>query len=780
MSNNFVSRFTPSLMTPETLEALFIQREKLAEELLCEIEHSARSRAKHHSLLIAPRGLGKTHLVSIVYNRVIARDDLAERLRIAWLREEERGVTSFLELLMRILMALARQYSDDALNTRIQALYDLSRKEGEYAAADLLTEYIGKRTLLLIVENLDSIFSGLRAAGAQALRAYLQEHPICTILATATSLFNGVSFQTSAFYGFFHIHHLEEVSLEDAVSLLARIAEVKGDGELASFIRTPVGRARIRAVRHLAGGNHRVYVVFSEFLTRSSLDELVNPFMRMLDDLTPYYQGRMDLLSPQQQQIVEYMAHSKGAQTVRDIAKHSFTSQQTAANQLKDLKGQGYLLDTTPQADRRETYYELREPLMRLCFEVKEYRGGPIRLFVDFLRNWHSRDELRHRLDSLPLEADMERSCLVAAIEQVEKDSDDPRISACVEAWGKCKENSDYSGMLQVAEELAHVGDDKYFWCAYGFCLLAHGRHGEALQAFDRALELDNGFQSALVGRGCSLVQQGAYQEALSALDQAGEPPDEAHMYWCSRARAQFGLAHYEESLASIDRLIMVDHRDNAAWLWRGKCLAQMERYEDALESFQKASSLAPNLAQPLAEQAQVLLGLHRVDEALAVVDRGLNANPSSADLLIIHGALLLVFGRYPEGIASVGKALTTSKNSPAAWVLLGELLMRNLQLDEALKAFEKALVLEYADVAKLLVSIPVDSIKFINSPTMPSAPRKRWLEEWQGLVEGKVEFEQSLRMLEAAVTYLNTGDDRALLSLPLEMREIVKKELAE
>jgi len=57
----------------------------------------------------------------------------------------------------------------------------------------------------------------------------------------------------------------------------------------------------------LAGDNHRVYMIFAEFLTRDSLDKLVKPFLQTLDELTPYYQARMAWLSPQQRKILDAM-----------------------------------------------------------------------------------------------------------------------------------------------------------------------------------------------------------------------------------------------------------------------------------------------------------------------------------------------------------------------------------------------------------------------------------------------------------------------------------------
>ena len=99
-------------MTHEALEKLFVQRHQLARQLVELTSESALTSAKHYTLPIGPRGIGKTHLVSLIYHRLRKLESLKECLLIAWLREEEWGVTSFLDLVLRILQALQREYQD--------------------------------------------------------------------------------------------------------------------------------------------------------------------------------------------------------------------------------------------------------------------------------------------------------------------------------------------------------------------------------------------------------------------------------------------------------------------------------------------------------------------------------------------------------------------------------------------------------------------------------------------------------------------------------------------
>jgi DNA-binding transcriptional ArsR family regulator len=397
MNNNFISSFTPSLMSPATLEAIFVQRHKLVEHLIELVENSTKTANKHFRLLIGMRGIGKTHIIALIYYRLKATEDLQDKLLIAWLKEEEWGVNSWLDLLLRIFQALKIEYPalyQTKLQARIEALYELPTEDATPAGEKILKEFIADKTLLLLTENLDEIFNGLGNLGQKQFRAYLQNNNLITIIATSQSLFSGVSNKNSPFYGFFAPQYLDKLTIEEATSLLTKIAQLQQNTELESFIKSATGKDRIKAIHHLAGGNHRVYIIFSQFLTPNSLDKLVKPVMQTLDELTPYYQARMQWLSPQQRKIIELLCDKANALPVKEIAQRCFITHQTASSQLKDLREKGYV---TANSVGRESFYELLEPLMRICLAVKKQRGEPIKLFINFLRIWYTEKELKIR-----------------------------------------------------------------------------------------------------------------------------------------------------------------------------------------------------------------------------------------------------------------------------------------------------------------------------------------------------------------------------------------------
>jgi tetratricopeptide (TPR) repeat protein len=778
MKATFLSRFTPSLMAPEALEAIFVKRHALADQMVQRIRDAALTPSKSHMLLIGPRGIGKTHLIALVYHRVQAMDDLRNHLLIAWLREEEWGVTSFLDLLLRIFRALQTEYHDAALAERVEALYNLPPDAAERAAAALLKEFSGDRTLLILAENLDDMFDGLGDDGQKRLRAYLQEQPFCTIVATAQGLFNGVSLQTSPFYGFFRIRHLEGLDFEEAVRLLANIAAYEGDQELAPFIQTPLGRARIRAIHHIAGGSFRVYVIFSQFLTRQALDELVEPFMHTLDDLTPYYQSRMAWLSPQQRKIVEFLCDRRHAVTVKEIAQRCFITHQTASSQLKDLREKGYVHAITVG---RESYYELHEPLMRFCIEVKKQRGEPIRLFVDFLRLWYSRTELEQRLASLEPDAVLEREYVLHALRTTDEEDEDPRVAACLKDYNAYIKRSDFKHALEVAEELVALRGHTPDWFERGYCLDRLGRYDDALASFDKMIELNPNDAWAWEFRGGTLDSLGRLDEALASYDKAIELDPNFQWAWYDRGKVLDLLEHYEEAVASFDKAIELD--PNAAWTWyrRGMTLGGLGRYEEAVASFDKAIELDPNAAEAWYGQGMALVDLGRYDDALTSFDNAIERGNRSSQVFFKRAEAILALNRWEEGMSALDDALQRLAQANTPEVGDTTAIIRNLfgsTHDAAIWRTRIATLIELYDKHQVLSALGqglVHGIAALASPMISDTAARLWRDVWQELAGDRQEFALPLGLLDAAVRYRETHDQRVLLELPIEERGLLE-----
>jgi hypothetical protein len=153
------SRFTPSLMSHDLLERLFVAREPTLDRILDRVLAALSSDERNHTLLVGPRGSGKTHLVSLVYYR--ARELGAQ---LAWLPEDPWTIVSYARLLREIAERLEPQFNEPLPS-------DPEEFEGW-----LIHRAHDEGPIVVLVENLDQILSALGKEGQQRLRHLLHTH----------------------------------------------------------------------------------------------------------------------------------------------------------------------------------------------------------------------------------------------------------------------------------------------------------------------------------------------------------------------------------------------------------------------------------------------------------------------------------------------------------------------------------------------------------------------------------------------------------------------------
>jgi tetratricopeptide (TPR) repeat protein len=698
MANQMISAFTPSLMSPQELETILVQRQDLAQELFEKILLSATTPAKHYALLIGMRGMGKTHLVALIYYRLLAEFDrnptLKDKLVIAWLREEEWGVDSWLDLVSRILRALAVE--EPQSKSLLEELRRISIEDSiDRAAANatrLLKEAIGNRTLLLIMENLDDLFKGLGEAGQQQFRSFLQAEQCCTILATTPALFTAVQSRTKPFFGFFNPIYLDRLTVPEAIEMLGKIATLGGQEDLASFLQTPLGRARVRAVHHLAGGNPRVYMLFSQFITRDALDSLVQAFMKMLDDLTPYYQARMKELSNQQRKIVELLVDRRHPVMVKEIAADCFIDAGTAASQLRELRRLGYV---EAEQNGRESFYELREVLMRLCLEVKKQRGQWVEIFVEFLKIWYPLSERKHQLELMRgtsqyiKDEHLERALL--------SDEDPCFVSSQRDLQRALKEQQQLLA-TETLEELfdsQRLTEENYQKLVE---LVQTDRYSEAQKLLletvsqkDRSVEKFERIFVLQLLEGVELLEAEKNLEALELFD-AVLAEDKSDVAWFLRGIALHKSERYEEAIASYDRAISINPNDDKSWSLRGEALCKLEKYEEAIASYERAIDFKPDDHQAWYNRGVTLSNLGRHEEAIASYGRAIDFKPDDHESWNNQGVTLSNLGRYEEAIASYERAIEFKPDYHEAWNNQGNALSNLGRYEEAITSCERAI----------------------------------------------------------------------------------------
>jgi len=251
--------------------------------------------------------------------------------------------------------------------------------------------------------------------------------------------------------------------------------------------------------------------------------------------------------------------------------------------------------------------------------------------------------------------------------------------------------------MLMIASFcLSHAagGNSSDDWTEVGRALVGNMSYGEALYAYDRAIEFDPENKEAWMGKTDCLCFLKRSAEAKESAEQAlklynlsleNDPSDfdawmaKAHIYsslaWADRAG--FSESYLESSLQAVSEALHIQPNNSSALLFQGGALSNLGRYEEALIAFDRALEIGfpPSEIwrnEALAEgRGLALAALGRVEEAEK---------------------------SYKDVQDSAKKQLETANSTAEqveSWIHLGMLLQEQGNLTEALWAFDNATVLD-------------------------------------------------------------------------------------
>lgn len=389
--------FGAKSVDPGILEQLLTGREKNAEYLFNVLDGIVHHGNNQQVLVIGQRGMGKTHLLRLLYHRC-QEFIKTGRLVVAYFSEEEYGVSDYFDFLTRVLYAFIRWNLDDLpfLEENLGKLQNAPVSEQVFMLEDIIREYISDRPLLILAENFADLLNGMGSGEQGKLRAWIYANKRVSIIATSQALSDDFDKEDRPFYGFFQLYYLKSLSYKESYNFLISLARLEGRKEVVEHIKTK-GKAQVRAVYDLVKGNHRLLVTFYEFLKNDTLAKLSNHFIKTVNDLKPYYETYIRYLPPQQQKILRYIALSRKPQPGAIISKNCFIDPKSLSKQLSELTRKNLIEVIQDKVDRRNKLYDINEPLLRISIEVGEHKEGITALFIDFLALFYDEEELEGR-----------------------------------------------------------------------------------------------------------------------------------------------------------------------------------------------------------------------------------------------------------------------------------------------------------------------------------------------------------------------------------------------
>ncbi len=216
------------------------------------------------------------------------------------------------------------------------------------------------------------------------------------------------------------------------------------------------------------------------------------------------------------------------------------------------------------------------------------------------------------------------------------------------------------SGQLGAAERACEaalaLGDSFELRFLLGTARFRLGRHGAAVTAFDRCLQLDPARTEARFARAFALEKLGRAAEAAedlqACLDAKPDSADIAAMLGTLRE----DLGDTDAAMALYARALDADPGCVPARLNRGALLLRQNRPAEALREFDELAARS-GLAIAQVNRAQALFALHRDDEALAAADSALAQEPQNVLAACNRAIALAALGRTAESSEAFRRA---------------------------------------------------------------------------------------------------------------------------
>ena len=381
--------YNPAHLTPDELKESFVARQDTLAEMLRVIGEQTPGHPCQHMMLIGPRGMGKTTL-GLRFLYAIADDpDLSERWQPVAFHEESYGIVNLADFWIHALRHLTRAIGESRWEERAEAL---TSKEGDqeraaaYALAELtdFSRQSGKR-LILFVENLDAVIGQIHdEREIHNLRATLIERSEILLLGSANAFFDAIRGYGEPLYEFFRVFKLDGLGEIDAQKILNAVANGEGRPELSKTLNRE--HARLETIRRLTGGNPRLLSLACRLLIESPLGSAVEDLERLVDEQTPYFKARIEVLPVQARKVFHCLAEGWKPLLAKEVAAAAKLTSSHASAQLKQLLEKGYAREVhLPSAKR--TRYEVSDRFYNIYYLLRFSRSRRDRLerLVEFL-----------------------------------------------------------------------------------------------------------------------------------------------------------------------------------------------------------------------------------------------------------------------------------------------------------------------------------------------------------------------------------------------------------
>ena len=153
----------------------------------------------------------------------------------------------------------------------------------------------------------------------------------------------------------------------------------------------------------------------------------------------------------------------------------------------------------------------------------------------------------------------------------------------------------------------------------------------EAIQDYDKAIEINSKYAEAYHNRGIANTELKEYKEAIQDYDKAIEINSKYAIAYSNRGVVKAKLGRHKEAIKDYGKAIKINPKYAFAHYNRGNAKSKLGQYKEAIKDFDKVIKFNPKFASAYNHRgiAKNKLGLHK--EAIKDFNKAIEINPKCA-----------------------------------------------------------------------------------------------------------------------------------------------------
>jgi tetratricopeptide (TPR) repeat protein len=227
---------------------------------------------------------------------------------------------------------------------------------------------------------------------------------------------------------------------------------------------------------------------------------------------------------------------------------------------------------------------------------------------------------------------------------------------------------------------------------------VAHARRQsprEAIEDFNRAIQLFPEYAAVYNNRGNVLLGIGAVREAMKDFDRALVLAPGYAAAYSNRAGAHLKLGQVHLAIADYTKAIALVQANAAALTGRGRAHLAGHRPQAAIRDFTRAVAFDARFSAAYRSRAEAKQLIERYEEAIEDLSRAIAFESRNADLYVLRGGAYLEADNAASAIKDLTTAIDLNPRSARAHAARGLAYAKAEAYDDALNDFARAIEFE-------------------------------------------------------------------------------------